>query len=63
MRQVALNFLTRDSNLFTIPKAGNPDHIRDNSGAVGDWRLTDEDFAAIDRIFPLPPTDKPLEMI
>ena len=63
MRQVALNFLTRDSNLFTIPKAGNPDHIRDNSGAVGIWKLTDEDIAAIDRIFPLPPTDKPLEMI
>jgi diketogulonate reductase-like aldo/keto reductase len=63
VRQVALNFLTRDSNLFTIPKAGNPDHIRDNSGAVGNWKLTDEDIAAIDRTFPLPRADKPLEMI
>ena len=63
VRQVALNFLTRDSNLFTIPKAGNPDHIRDNSGAVGNWKLTDEDIAAIDRTFHLPRADKPLEMI
>jgi diketogulonate reductase-like aldo/keto reductase len=63
VRQVALNFLTRDLNLFTIPKAGNPDHIRDNSGAVGNWKLTDEDIAAIDRTFPLPRADKPLEMI
>ena len=63
VRQVALNFLTRDSNLFTIPKAGNPDHIRDNSGAVENWKLTDEDIAAIDRTFPLPRADKPLEMI
>lgn len=63
VRQVALNFLTRDSNLFTIPKAGNPDHIRENSGAVGNWNLTDEDIVAIDRTFPLPRADKPLEMI
>ena len=63
VRQVALNFLTLHSNLFTIPKAGNPDHIQENSGAVGDWKLTDEDIAAIDRAFPLPRPDKPLEMI
>jgi diketogulonate reductase-like aldo/keto reductase len=63
MRQVALNFLIRDPNLFTIPKAGKLDHIRENSGAVGDWKLTDEDIAAIDRTFPLPHADKPLEMI
>lgn len=63
MRQVALNFLTRDPNLFTIPKAGNPDHVRDNSGAVGDWKLSDEDISTIDRTFPLPHVGKPLEMI
>ena len=63
MRQVALNFLTRDPNLFTIPKAGNLDHIRENGGAVGNWKLTDEDIAAIDIAFPLPHLDKPLEMI
>ncbi len=63
LRQVTLNFLTRESNLFTIPKASNPDYVRDNSGAVGDWKLTDDDIAAIDNAFPLPAADRPLEMI
>ncbi|MDP8889079.1 MAG: aldo/keto reductase [Thermoproteota archaeon] len=63
VRQVALNFLTRDPNLFTIPKTGNPDHVRDNSAAVGTWKLTNEDITAIERTFPLPRADKPLEMI
>jgi diketogulonate reductase-like aldo/keto reductase len=63
VRQVTLNFLTRDPNLFTIPKAGNPDHVRDNSGAVGDLTLTDEDIAAIDKMFPLPRGDESLKMI
>jgi diketogulonate reductase-like aldo/keto reductase len=63
VRQVALNFLTRHPSLFTIPKAGNADHIREISGAVGNWELTDEDIAAIDSNFPLPRSDKPLEMI
>jgi diketogulonate reductase-like aldo/keto reductase len=63
VRQVALNFLTRDPNLFTIPKAANPDHVRENSGAVGNWKLTNEDITALERTFPLPRPDKPLEMI
>jgi diketogulonate reductase-like aldo/keto reductase len=63
LRQVTLNFLTRESNLFTIPKASNPDHVRDNSGAVGDWKLTDDDIVAIDNAFPSPGADRPLEMI
>jgi diketogulonate reductase-like aldo/keto reductase len=63
VRQVALSFLTRGPNLFTIAKAGNPDHVRDNSCAVGNWKLTDEDITAIDRTFSLPRADKPLEMI
>ncbi len=63
VHQVVLNFLTRDSNLFTIPKAANPDHVRDNSGAVENWELDDEDIATIDRTFPLPTANKRLEMI
>ena len=63
VRQVVLNFLTRDSNLFTIPKAANPDHVRDNSGAVGNWELDEEDITTIDRTFPLPTANKRLEMI
>jgi diketogulonate reductase-like aldo/keto reductase len=63
VHQVVLNFLTRESNLFTIPKAANPDHVRDNSGAVGNWQLTDEDIAIINKTFPLQSVDKQLEMI
>jgi diketogulonate reductase-like aldo/keto reductase len=52
-RQVALNFLTRHSGVFTIPKAARAEHIRENSGADGRWKLTEEDIAAIDRAFAL----------
>ena len=34
-RQVALAFLTRRANLFAIPKASNPEHVKDNAGALG----------------------------
>src|SRR5213075_737475 len=42
-RQVALNFLTRRKSLFTIPKAGNVHHVRENAGALG-FELTVEDL-------------------
>ncbi|MGH7417095.1 MAG: aldo/keto reductase [Candidatus Rokuibacteriota bacterium] len=49
-RQVVLNFLTRRRFLFTIPKASEPDHVRENAGAL-DFTLPAEDVAAIDRAF------------
>ena len=52
-RQVALNFLTRYPNLFTIPKAARSEHIRENSGGDGGWKLAENDIAAIDRAFPV----------
>jgi len=62
VRQVILNFLTRLPNVFTIPKAGNPEHTRENAGATG-WTLPEEDGAAIDRAFPAPSRDTPLAML
>jgi diketogulonate reductase-like aldo/keto reductase len=53
-RQVALSFLTRHPALFTIPKAVRAEHIRENSGADGGWKLTEDDIEAIDRAFPVP---------
>lgn len=47
-RQVALNYLTRRASLFTIPKASQPDHVRENAAAL-DFTLTPEDLKAIDR--------------
>ncbi len=46
-RQVALNFLTRRPSLFTIPKASQPAHVRENAAAL-DFSLTPDDIKAID---------------
>jgi diketogulonate reductase-like aldo/keto reductase len=46
-RQVALNFLTRRPALFTIPKATDPAHVRENAGAL-DFTLTAAEVRAID---------------
>lgn len=61
-RQVALNFLTRDPCLFTIPKTINPERVKENSGGMG-WKLTDKDIMTIDSTFPLPNRDTPLGII
>lgn len=61
-RQVTLNFLTRDADVFTIPKSGSAEHVRENSGGAG-WKLTAQDIAEIDRAFPAPDRDVPLAMI
>ena len=46
-RQVALNFLTRRPALFTIPKASDPAHVRENAGAL-DFALSRQELRAID---------------
>jgi diketogulonate reductase-like aldo/keto reductase len=60
-RQVALKFLTRRPNVFTIPKTTRPERVRENTGI--DWELTPADLAAIDAAFPAPDHDTPLGMI
>ncbi len=60
-RQAALAFLARDG-VFAIPKSGNPEHVRENAGALN-WRLTVDEIAAIDRAYPAPDRDVPLGMI
>jgi diketogulonate reductase-like aldo/keto reductase len=50
-RQVILAFLTRESNVFTIPKASSVDHVEENA-AAGDLTLDPADMAAIDAAFP-----------
>jgi diketogulonate reductase-like aldo/keto reductase len=60
-RQVALNFLTRRPGLFTIPKSSMVDHVRENAGGTG-WKLTVEDLQLIDKVFPPPRSDEPLDM-
>lgn len=50
-RQIALAFLTRDANVFAIPKASRAQHAAENA-AAGDIRLSDEEIARIDQAFP-----------
>lgn len=50
-RQVALAFLTREPELFTIPKAAHVEHVEENAGAAK-LELDPADLAQIDRAFP-----------
>ncbi len=50
-RQVALAFLTREQNVFAIPKAAQVAHVEENA-AAGSLTLDAGDIAAIDEAFP-----------
>jgi diketogulonate reductase-like aldo/keto reductase len=52
-RQVGLNYLVRHPNAFSIPKASNPLHTRENAESAIGWSLSEQDIAAIDRTFPI----------
>jgi diketogulonate reductase-like aldo/keto reductase len=60
-RQVILAFLTREPNVFTIPKASTVAHVEENAGA-GELVLDVEDLAEIDAAFPAG-EPRPLEML
>jgi diketogulonate reductase-like aldo/keto reductase len=50
-RQVALAFLTREQNVFAIPKAAQVAHVEENA-AAGSLTLDAGDVVAIDEAFP-----------
>jgi diketogulonate reductase-like aldo/keto reductase len=50
-RQVILAFLTRETNVFAIPKASTMEHVEENADA-GDLTLAPDDVALIDAAFP-----------
>jgi len=60
--QVALAWTLRHDNVIAIPKAVRPAHVRDNAKAAN-IVFTDEDLADIDRAFPPPRGDVPLETL
>ncbi len=60
--QIALAWVLRQQGVIAIPKAIQPDHIRQNRAAL-DIHLTDADLAEIDRDFPPPSRKRPLAMI
>lgn len=49
-RQVALRFLLRDENVFTIPMTSRPEHAKENAAAA-ELRLTSEEMRRIDAAF------------
>jgi diketogulonate reductase-like aldo/keto reductase len=51
-RQVALRFLLRQPEVLVIPKASDPEHVRENAAADA-LGLDEDDVAAIERAFPL----------
>ena len=60
--QIALAWVLRERDVIAIPKASQPQHIRENRAAL-DIELTPEDLAKIDKSFPPPSRKVPLEML
>lgn len=62
VRQVVLNWIVRDPNVWTIPKTSHIERVKENAASV-DFELGAEDLAAIDRAYPAPGRDVPLGML
>jgi diketogulonate reductase-like aldo/keto reductase len=60
--QIAIAWVLRQPDVIAIPKASNPDHVRDNRAAL-DLRLSDDDLRELDRAFPPPSKRVPLEVL
>ncbi len=60
--QVALAWAIRHPSVIAIPKAVEPDHVRENAAALS-LVLTEEDYATLDRAFPPPTRKRPLSVI
>lgn len=60
--QLALAFLIRRGNVIAIPKTSSV-HRVDENRAAADLQMTEEDWRALDRMFPPPKSKMPLEMI
>ena len=57
--QVALAWVLRQDGVCAIPESGKPEHVRENRGAL-DVRLTPQDLADLDAMFPPPDRKQPL---
>jgi diketogulonate reductase-like aldo/keto reductase len=60
--QIALAWVLREPDVIAIPKASNKTHVRENAKSI-QIKLTNEDFAEIDREFPAPRSKQPLPML
>jgi diketogulonate reductase-like aldo/keto reductase len=60
--QAALAWLLVDDDVIVIPKISRRERLRENLGAL-EIRLTKEQLAELDRLFPPPAGSRPLEML
>jgi diketogulonate reductase-like aldo/keto reductase len=60
--QLAIAFLLSRKGVIPIPKSSNPERVRENRAAA-DIRLSEDQLAELDRIFPPPRSAEPLAMI
>jgi diketogulonate reductase-like aldo/keto reductase len=60
--QAALAWVLKDDDVIAIPKTSHPDRVTENVAAA-DIRLTAEQLAELDAIFPTPQGPGPLEML
>jgi diketogulonate reductase-like aldo/keto reductase len=60
--QVALAWVLRSEDVNAIPRAGTPEHVRENAAAV-ELQLTMADFIVLDAAFPPPRQKVPLNVL
>jgi diketogulonate reductase-like aldo/keto reductase len=60
--RIAIAWTIRHEGIVAIPKASRPEHVRENAAAA-DLCLTEEDLAELDRAYPQPSRDVPLETL
>jgi diketogulonate reductase-like aldo/keto reductase len=60
--QLCLRWVLRQEGVLAIPKAGTPEHVREDYDAL-QLQLTKEDLRELDEAFPPPGEPKPLEII
>lgn len=60
--QVALAWVMRQPDVIGVPKSANDEHVRENRGTLR-VQLTRDDLAELDRAFPPPSREVPLEVL
>ncbi|GGA27189.1 aldo/keto reductase [Paenibacillus physcomitrellae] len=60
--QIALAWVIREDDILAIPKAVQPQHVKDNAAAA-DIRLTARELADMDGVFPAPASKVPLDIV
>jgi diketogulonate reductase-like aldo/keto reductase len=60
--QIALAWVLRSEDVNAIPRAGTPEHVRENAAALG-LQITQADMVILDSAFPPPARKVPLEVL